>query len=385
MVIEMHRYLIAIAIAVLLTGCTVGQGTATIPASADSDSIPSLGYGDSGSDYKILVANGLSENLTLLERNNETWSVTQEVLPTGQAPAQMVVRGILLYIVNSLSNSIQVVDIEKMEIIHEISTGAGTNPIAIAFYDDNTVLVSCYLTDEILVLDIKPETPSDQRIIASIPLPSPEDLPHDSQTTSRAAPGGLVIDNDRCFVVCSNLSYVHVAGGPGVLAEIDIPSRTLTTTHTLSGRDTTGIIHSPRFPRRLVLVSAGNYELAEGFTGTGTVESFDLDSGEIFQVVEVDGAPFDGEIGPDDILFLENALEAKVLRVDLHAGIELGAFDLPEHGTTFSYASAILPLPGLLIVTDFNSDRLYIQDPFAGEILAELQTGDGPDAMVLLD
>ncbi len=381
----MQRVLPVILILLVSIGCTVGRGSTTFPPEADMQAVPPLGADDDGRDYRVLVANGLSETITLVERTNGNWNVTPDVLATGSSPAQLVVHEDFAYLVNSLSNSIQVIDVVNMATVREISTGAGTNPMSIAFVDDYTAMVSCYLTDEVVLLDISTETPTDERILGRIPMPSPEELPHDPDAATRAAPGELVVVDDRCFVVCSNLIFLHAAGGPGVLVEIDVPSHQISTTHVLNGRNTTGIIHSPRFPRRLVLISAGDFSLSEGFLGNGVVESFDLDAGEVFQVVNVEGAPFDGVIGSDDILFLENGKEAEVLRVDLHEATSLDGYPLPDHGLSLSYASSMLALPGLLLVTDFNSDRLYLQDPSTGEMLAELATGDGPDAMALVE
>lgn len=381
----MLRYPALILVVGMLAGCTVGKGLSTFPTSADTQASPPLGADDDGSDYRILIANGLSETITLVERHKSKWTVRDNFLPTGQSPSQMIFHDGLVYLVNSLSNSIQIIDPEIPETVREISTGAGTNPIAVAFIDENTLAASCYLTDEVIIIDMRSDTPPSERIIARVEMPPPDKLPHDPGKITRAAPGGLVVTDNKIYVVCSNLIFFHTAGGPGVLVEIDIENRRIDRTWPLTGRDTTGILHSPRFPRRLVLVSAGDFELSQGFVGSGAVESFDLDTHEIFQLVQVGGSPFEGVIGPNDILYLENAKEARVLRVDLHEGVELDGFPLPDQGMSLSYASSMLALPGLLLVTDFNSDRLYIVDPYTMEILAELATGEGPDAMALID
>jgi hypothetical protein len=177
---------------------------------------------------------------------------------------------------------------------------------------------------------------------------------------------------------------MHVAGGPGLLVEIDIPNRSIRESYTLSGRDTTGLLHSSRFPNRLIIISAGDYQPGKGFVGTGVVESFDIVSCDVFQIVEVDGAPLNGVIGAEDILLLENGSSGPILRVDLHTGEALSSYHLPETGLPMSFASALLAMPGLVCATDFNADSMYLIDPLSGEILAELATGDGPDALALI-
>jgi hypothetical protein len=344
-----------------------------------------LGIRDDGHDRKMLIGNGLGETLTLVDRTDGVWKVSQDILPIGQGVSQMLIRNGICYIMNALSNSIQIVDPVKLKTIGEISLGAGTNPEFMDFVDDRTAVVSCYLTNEVVLVDLSPAADPHDRILARIPLPSGDRLPHDPGIPTAARPGGIAALGDQCYVACANLSMMHVAGGPGLLVEIDLTSRSVKTIYELSGRDTTGLLHSDRFPNRLIITSAGDYTLGEGFKGNGTVESLNILTGEIFQVVGVDGAPLAGTIGPDDILFLENAMEGKLLRVDLHEGKALPSFALPSWGEPLSFASSILPLPGLLCVTDFNSDRLYLLDGESGQTLAELAAGDGPDAMVEIE
>ena len=380
----LSNYITVLLTILVFTSCTVGRGSGIFPPAADTSAQPSLSIDDDGSDHKILVANGLSENATLLERTSGIWNITQNIFQTGISPNQMILHNGLCYIVNSLSNSIQVVDPSSFATVREISTGPGTSPNFIAFADETTLLVSCYQTNEVLLADISSIPDLTQYVYGSIPMPDSENLPHDDSVTTYARPGGIMVVNNRAFVVCSNLEGIHMAGGPGLLVEIDIDNLEIENTIELTGRDTTQVLHSPRFPDRLIVMSAGDYSISEGFIGNGIVESIDLNTGGIFQVVEVDGAPFGGVIGPEDILYIENGKESDVLRVDLRAGIELESFHLLEYGISLSYASSLVALPGLILATNFNSDLLSLIDPLTGEILAELQTGDGPDAMVLI-
>ncbi len=381
-----HRLQILIILVILLiNGCTVGKGSGIFPPAADINAQPPVSADDDGRDYKIFIANGLSENITHVERTNGVWNVTQDVLQTGIAPSHMVLHDGLCYIVNSLSNSIQVVDPALLTIIHEISTGAGTNPKFMAFVTDSTALVTCYLSNEVLLVDLDSGASPENQILKSIILPDANDLPSDTPDPTYARPGGIVIVDNKAFAACSNLNSMHEAGGQGIVIEIALPACEISSVIELSGRDTTQVIHSPRFPERLIVMSAGDHTIEEGFKGNGIVESIDLNSGEIFQVIEVDGSPFGGEIGADDILFLENGLDSSILRVDLKTGEVLENFNLPTYGISLSYASSLVALPGLILATNFNTDRLYLLEPLTGEVLAELQTGDGPDAMVLVE
>jgi len=381
----MQKIITAILTLLLIAGCTVGKGSGVFPPAADFNAKPSLSADDDGSDHRLLVANGLSETITLIERKSGAWQVTPDILDTGQAPNFMTIRGNTCYLVNSLSNSIQLIDINSLATTGEISTGPGSNPMQIEFIDDTTAIVTCYLSNEAVIIDLDPATPADVRITARIPMPTPDELPRDGDNVSYARPGGVAVIGNSAFVLCSNLSGYHVAGGPGVIVIIDLDTLEIESTIVLSGRDSISLLHPPRFPERLVALSAGDYDFESGFHGNGMVESIDLNTREIFQTIELDGAPFDGTIGPDDILFMENGKEGTVLCADIRNGSQLTGFDLPSSGLALSYASSIVTLPGLVAVTDFNSDRLYLIDPLSGDILAELATSDGPDAMVCVD
>ncbi|MFH1676515.1 MAG: hypothetical protein ABIC40_05765 [bacterium] len=378
----MRLIILSIFLTLLAVGCTIGSGDAIFPPEADLEAQPSLGKNDDGKDLRVLVANGLSETISLIERTYGIWKTEPNILPTGSSPNQLVVRGNTAYLVNSLSNSIQIIDLDSMTTVREISTGAGTNPMSIEFIDNEKALVTCYISNDVRLIDLGDNVSPENLIVTKIPLPSGDDLPRDDGVLKTyARPGGMAIVDDTCYIACSNLESYHLAGGPGVLVEIDINDLSVGRIHVLSGRDTISVLYSARFPDRLVVVSAGSYTPESGFTGNGAVESLDLPTGEIFQVINVDGAPFNGVIGPDDILYMENGKESKVLRADLHEGVQLEGFQLPTYGGSLSYASAILSCPGLLLVTNFNADRFYIISPDDGEMLAELQTGDGPDAL----
>jgi len=380
----MRKVTLLILVLIFLTGCTVGKGSGIIPPEADHSASPPLAPEDNGDDHRLLVANGLSETITLIERINGEWSVTPNVAQTGQSPNQILVRGDFCYIVNSLSNSIQVLDTGTFETIREISTGAGTNPMIMDFINDESAIVSCYLSNEAVVLDISADTSGQDRIIARIPMPSPGELPNDGDTATYARPGGLVVTGDSAYVACANLMALHTAGGPGVLVEIDVETYEIVRSWELTGRDTLSVIHSERFPERLIILSAGDHDIATGFEGNGTVESIDLTTGEMMGTIAVEGSPFGGVIGPDDILYMENGREGAVLRADLRKSLPLESFELPQYGVPLSYASSIAAMPGLLLVTNFNSDRLLVMNPGTGEVLAELATGDGPDAVAVL-
>jgi hypothetical protein len=379
------RYILLILIFVIIPtgfGCTVGRGSGIFPSASDIEAKPALSLDDDGSDHRIIIANGLSENATLVERTDGTWHATQGVFQTGMSPSQIVLHNGLCYIVNSLSNSIQVVDPYELKIVREISTGAGTNPNFLAFINETQALVSCYLSNEVLLIDLSEGIGTENRIIKSIMLAGSETLPHDVGDITYARPGGISVVDNIAYVACSNLNQIHEAGGPGIIVEIDIEKMEIAQIQELKGRNTVQVLHSPRFPDRIIVMSAGDHTVAEGFVGNGVVESIDINSGEIFQSVEVDGSPYGGAIGPGDILFMENAKEGNVLRVDLKMGMALDSFKLPEYGLSLSFASSIIALPGLILATNFNSDLLSLIDPITREILAELQTGDGPDAMV---
>jgi len=368
----------------VLGGCTVGKGSGVFPPEADITAHPPMSGLDDGRDYRILIANGLGESITLVERKNGTWSSVGDVMETGQSPNQLTYFHGLCYIVNSLSNSVQVFDPDTFETVREISTGFGTNPMNIAFIDETRALVSCHLTNEALIIDISGDAVGD-RILKRIPMPDSESLPQDDGVTTYARPGGIAVIGNAAYVACENLDVFSTAGGPGIVVAIDLVSFEVENIIEMTGRNTSQLLYSSRFPERLIVMSAGDYEGVTGYVGNGTVESIDLGSGEIFQSIDVEGAPISGVIGEDDILHLENASEGKVIRVDLRTGVELGGFTLPSYGEQFSFASSILSLPGLLLATNFNSDRLHIVDPSDGTMLAELGTGDGPDAMAVIE
>lgn len=380
----MLRYWLFIFI-IFIISCTVGQGNTIWPPESSNFLSPVLSPFDDGSDHKILIANSLSENVTLLERKNKIWTSTQNTLKTGQSPSAIKIRGDRCYILNSLSHALQIIDITSQSIINEISTGISSNPMDFDFVDDNTLIITTYITNEILIMDISDDFNDDSRIKKAISLSDEIVLPRDEDVIQTwARPGGVVVINDFAYVALANLQSFHTAGGPGLVVQVSLKTNSITNINTLSGRDTTGLINSERYPDRLIVISAGVYSIFDGFIGNGKVESINLNTLEIFQSIDLSGAPFSGVIGHDDLLYLENAKDNRLLRVDLKLGTELDDIELPQYGPGLSYISSLGTLPGLILATEFNSDKIYILDPSSGSLLGDLATGDGPDCMAIL-
>ena len=344
--------------------------------------------GADGYPYYLAIGGGLSETFGVLKvKPGPAFEYFPDVAPTGIAPNQAIYRQKHLYAVCSLSNSVVVYD-RELNVRREVSTGAGTNPMNLAFADDGTAWVSAFLTDELLQLDLSAGVAAGDRLLARVSLAA-ADLPHDAGAgQSWARPNGLAFADGKLFAALSNLSAKWTPAGPGVVAVVDHAAGQVVDYLELEGRDPIGATVDPE-AGVIWFVSAGDYQNGAGFAGNGLLEAVDPATDEIVGRIEVDGAPFELALGNGGLAYLGNGMDGRLLVVDLADRTQLDSIDLRRHvpATELSYISGLALDPaGLLYVVDFNSDYLYVLDPAADhELIDERVVADGPDALAFLN
>jgi len=224
---------------------------------------------------EVLVANGLGETLSSLAIG-ESETLVRDCMPTGLAPSHLVVQGGEGYLVNSLSHTVQVIDLAGKRTLRTVSVGLGRNPMALALVpgsDGPRAYVSEFIAGEVDCVNLGPGG----GVEATIRLP--QDLPRDAGVArTRPFPGSLALGDGVLFVACANLrgdAGGLRAGGPGVVAVIDAAPaspafHTVTDTIVLRGRDTAGLALPEELPGMLLVAAAGDY--ADGFKGNGMLE-----------------------------------------------------------------------------------------------------------------
>jgi len=336
---------------------------------------------------KVLVANSLGETMSRFTFNNGTYIAQNDIAPTGQAPNQILVRNGTGYVVNSMSNSILAFDLETLDVLFEASVGAGKSPFNMAFTTKDEIIVTNFAGNDCVIMNTSAGYTSD-RVLATIPLPSSSDLPKDSGVQeTKAFPEAVQVSGGMAYVSIANLdSSTFAAGGPGLVAIIDLSSNQLMSTFQTTGRDTVGLYINPYNPFEMYILSAGDMDTQTWeYEGNGRIDIFDLSSKGIKKSVDADGAPFEMVISPSGIGYITDGMEGKILTFDA-IDYEMEQPITISEDSGKSYASGLaLGSNYLLYALEFNNDELIVIDTqSSNEIVDRIKTGDGPDALVVL-
>ncbi len=92
---------------------------------------------------------------TVSSMSMDDWSIQSNIVTTGQMPNQLVVFNDLIYIVNSGTDDIMIIDPQQNnQVVQTIALAEGSNPWAIAFPDSDKAYVTNYVANTVSVIDL---------------------------------------------------------------------------------------------------------------------------------------------------------------------------------------------------------------------------------------
>lgn len=146
--------------------------------------------------HAVWVVNTLGESLSKVDLDSGT--VVTDALLLDSAPNDIAISGDLAYVVNSVSNNIQIFDLTTEETVGTIEIYMGLNPYFIVIENQQRAFVSNWLTGNVSVLDLQSQTEVDT-------------------ITTGGVPQGLCVTDDYLFVSDVNFDLVNYTYGPGHL------------------------------------------------------------------------------------------------------------------------------------------------------------------------
>jgi DNA-binding beta-propeller fold protein YncE len=323
----------------------------------------------------LIMVNNLAETLSILDTQGK---IHNNVQLTGSSPNAIVHDPPYIYVVNSLSNSLEVLSDIDLSIIGEISVGAGRNPMQAALIQKRMLAVTSFLTGCLDIVDI--DTKKVARSIDLSGIELPRDVP---EIRGKSYPYGVTVNAGKIFVTLANLTDHYgglTAAGPGVVAVIDAQDFKIIGTIVLEGADP---VFAQAYGSRVIIACAGHYEgditkpQSSGFRADGTIEIIETDSMQLSKSYDLKAAPFSFSISEDAILYASNAMGAQIPKINL-ASDEITFLNLGG-----AYISSVLVVGNTLYVLDFSSDQLFALNS-QGDIQAQYTVGDGPLAMLSL-
>lgn len=285
--------------------------------------------------------------------------VTLRVFDVGKVPNYMVIRGTEGYIVNSLSNNVQIVNLSTGTTVGTVSTGANSNPMKLALAPDGTAYVTNLMANNVAVIDL-----AGRRLVRTVDVSS-----------AGSGPTGVAVAGGKVYVTLTNMVFdgQSVSYGPGKVAVIPVGGTQVTKTITVpinpqdAVADGSGLVH---------VSCTGNYADVPGRIaiinpGTDTVQ----------RTVELGGAPGNLTVTPAGRVFVADATRG-VMAYSATTGIVLFG---PEQAITRPNASILDvrydPQTGLVYAADFQGDRVIAVDPVSGAVRGEFTVGNGPTAI----
>ena len=318
---------------------------------------PAIDPGDPSSAPAVFVVNSLGETLSRVLLADQT--VNENAVALGVAPNALAIApdGKTAYVVSSLSNRVDIVDLDTPAAIGAIDVGAGSNPFAIALLGAGDGYVSNFVTDEVVHLDLVARATGHR-----IPVGQ--------------APEGLLLVPAVGGAPAGDL-YVAVTGfdstgayGPGEVVVIAVPADTVRARLHV-GVNPQGLALAP--DGRVHVVCTGDYA-----THVGRVFVIDPAGPAVIDSVEVGGAPSAITVLPGNQGYVVGWDDFKSYGPGQPV-LSLGALA----GETGLTALAWDDTDGVLYVTQFSASRLQAIDVEADSVLWSVPTGQGPVAVAV--
>lgn len=305
----------------------------------------------------LYIVNGLAETLTKI--NLETNTVTNHVVTLGVVPNQVVVKGKKAFVVNSISSSIQKIDLSVDTTLGYIFLGPGRNPWNIALADTQIAFVSNFAANTISKIDLLAE-----QVLEEIPIGQ--------------SPEGLTFYKGRLYVCNTGFNPNDFTYGPGTVSVFDPVTDSVKAVISV-GKNPQCI--KPDFQGRLEVICTGDYSAV-----TGKAYSIDPLTNSVVDSLPLGGTPGQfsvswpgialisaGGYSTNGFVYSYSTLTDSILRdANNPILVDLGASDV-----------AVDKL-GPAFVSCFNASTVN-KISLDGAILSTFLVGDGPNSLAVYD
>ncbi|MBN2650870.1 MAG: hypothetical protein JXR63_00705 [Spirochaetales bacterium] len=290
----------------------------------------------------LLVLNSLSSSISVVDPVAD--KIFEYAAFAGKSPNSLATSSDKIFVVNSLSNSISIYNRRDFSLLYTIDTGRGSNPWAIEISSsDNLILVTCFLTSELLIFDLL-----DFSLKKKIKINNP-------YASFSAGPEGLLVHAGKVYVACTNFDRQRISFGQPFVAVIDLSDfqQSFFPIATLDG-----ILNSEIVNCQNILLFEDLSSLHFVCTGKnggddGYLVVYDYLQGEVVEHIRLGGSPFGSGKGVDyssNRVYLVS--ENGVISYEVGVGGEISILD------DFPSAS----YPSVVGSGDFISDILFDKD-----------------------
>jgi hypothetical protein len=213
---------------VLVTDLNSGV-TMNTTAASDGSFDPTF-TGNTSDMFKVMVSNNgatltnMTIGVTIISQ-----AVTRNIAQLGSNPDAIEIRGNRAYVLNGLSDNIQIFDLNQNppQQIGTIVLPPNSDPAATAFLDDTHAYVANLIGQSIALVDTETMR-CDLLIVRSDLVPSDASTCQNQVSTVDpkffAGPSGIAVTNNKVYVTNSNLDKFFNPAGNGFITVIDAPT-----------------------------------------------------------------------------------------------------------------------------------------------------------------
>ncbi|OYD17532.1 hypothetical protein CH333_00595 [candidate division WOR-3 bacterium JGI_Cruoil_03_44_89] len=303
------------------------------------------------------VLNGLGETLSLIDLENGT--VENNLVTLGLAPNWVCVNDELVYVVNSISDNIYIIDIHTNLVADSVLLPEGSNPYAMEFLNDSIAYVSAFCTNSVFCINVK-----NGEILKTIPV--------------GLSPEGICITGNKVFVAITAYDPNTYTWGEGMVYVVDAISNYVI--------DSVSVGTNPQHLEvdpdgELYVVCTGDYS-----TVLGVVYRVDAITHRVLDSLIMGGTPLSISISSDGIAW-----------IGAGGWTDNGYVYMIDTGTESIIHGASNPIlvgRGVLGVTcdgdgncytcNFGVDEVSMIDE-TGNVISTFGVGDGPQAIAIYE
>ena len=296
------------------------------------------------------VVNNLGETLSKVDLSSG--QVLTNAISLGSIPNDIVISGDVAYVVNSLSNNVQIINLSVQQTTGTVEIYLGLNPYFIVLDGEDRAFVSNWMTGNVSVLDLNAMMEIDT-------------------INTGGVPQGLCIVGDRLFISDVNYDFQTWSYGPGRLLAYSLNDLSFLGEVTI-GTNPQVIEYGP--DGRLHVVCTGDFASI-----TGQVEIINPTDLTVEHTVALGGSPGSIAFTSDGIAYLGAAGWTEDGYVYSYNAISYAVYH--DENNPILVPSAAMDVAVTnddhVLVCCFNSDHLAELDA-SGSLHETYLVGDGP-------